>query len=115
MMKLMVRHFIAYISSTHSLYIETTYVTSVTKFSAYDLAEEDTNQRISQKAKESVETIKLQVIENTYYETADSDQQNFGINKGGLITNNTNLGETEVVSINENIYYETMDNENISK
>ena len=115
MMKPIVRHFIAHILLIHSFYVKTTYVTSVIKFSAYDLAEEDSNQRIGQTVKESDETIKLQVIDNIYYETVDKDQQNFGINKGGLITNNKNLGATEVVAISKNIYYETIDNENISK
>ena len=46
----------------------------------------------------------------TYYETIDDDQQKLGINKEGLVSNRTHLGETEVVKITENIYYETLDN-----
>ena len=39
----------------------------------------------------------------------------FGINKGGLVTNNTNLGETEVIDIIDNIYYETVENDIFKK
>ena len=39
------------------------------------------------------------------------DPTDFGINKGGLVTNNRNLGETELIEIVDNIYYETVDND----
>ena len=42
-------------------------------------------------------------------------QNNFGINKGGLVTNNTNLGETEVIDIIDNIYYETVEKDIFKK
>ena len=40
-----------------------------------------------------------------------NEKGDFRINKDGLITNNTNHGETEVVEIVENLYYETIDND----
>ena len=38
--------------------------------------------------------------------TSESKIDHRGINKGGLVTNTCNLGETEVVEIVDNIYYE---------
>ena len=32
-----------------------------------------------------------------------------GINKGGLVSNNKNHGQTEVVEVTDNIYYESAD------
>ena len=80
------------------------------KLSAYDYYEENSSQLQGHRTKENDETIKLEVIDNIYYEAIDNDQQNFGITKEGSATNRTHLDETEVVKITENIYYETLDN-----
>ena len=80
------------------------------KVSAYDSIEEDSSPRLDHKTKANDEAVKLEVVDNIYYETIDNDQQNNGINKEGLVTNRTHLGETEVVKITENIYYETLNN-----
>ena len=47
----------------------------------------------------------LEVVDNIYHLKIDKDQQNVGINKEGLVTNRTKLGEIEEDRIIENIFH----------
>ena len=47
---------------------------------------------------------------NTDVKHTTNSNNDFGINKGGLVTNTRKLGETEVIEIVDNIYYEGVDN-----
>jgi len=42
-------------------------------------------------------------------ETTKEEGNFMGINKGGLVSNNHNHGETEVIDLTDNIYYESVD------
>ena len=42
-------------------------------------------------------------------EKDEQKENSLGINKGGLVSNNHNHGEAEVVDVTENIYYESAD------
>ena len=48
-------------------------------------------------------------------ERNENEKKCMNINKGGLVSNNHKLGDTEVVNVTDNIYYETADLEKIQK